>query len=93
MNKLPSREHRQLIRYSNDVGFNKRYTTIALYAIFVLLIGMICVYFLLNTEQYVSIFETIKGFVTPIFIGMMIAYILNPIMNFFENQAPSLGLT
>ena len=86
MNKLPSREHRQLIRYSNDVGFNKRYTTIALYAIFVLFIGMICVYFLLNTEQYVSIFETIKSFVTPIFIGMMIAYILNPIMNFFENE-------
>lgn len=86
MNKQPHREHRHLIRYSNDVGFNKRYTTIAIYAIFVLIIGMICVYFLLNTEQYVSIFDTIKNFITPIFAGMMIAYILNPFLNFFEKQ-------
>lgn len=86
MNKQPRREHRHLIRYSNDVGFNKRYTTIAIYAIFVLIVGMICVYFLLNTEQYVSIFDTIKGIILPIFIGMMIAYILNPFLNFFEKQ-------
>ncbi len=84
MNKQPRREHRHLIRYSNDVGFNKRYTTIAIYAIFVLIIAMICIYFLLNTEEYTSIFDTIRNIITPIFAGMMIAYILNPFMEFFE---------
>lgn len=84
MNKEPRREHRHLIRISNDVGFNKRYTTIAFYAILVLIIGVICVYFLMNTEQYVNIFDTLKSIITPIFTGMLIAYILNPCLNLFE---------
>lgn len=84
--KEPRREHKQLIRMSNDVGFNKRYTTIALYAVMVLIIGVICIYFLMNTDQYINVFHTIKNILIPIFVGMLIAYILNPCMRFFENH-------
>lgn len=86
MNKEPRREHRHLIRISNDVGFNKRYTTIAFYAVIVLIFAMVCVYFLLNTEEYTGIFRTIKSIITPIFTGMIIAYILNPCLVMFEQH-------
>lgn len=86
MNKEPRREHHHLIRISNDVGFNKRYTTIAFYAIIVLIFAVICVFFLLNTKQFSSIFDTIGSIITPIFSGMVIAYILNPCLELFENQ-------
>lgn len=84
MKKHPERKH--LFSFDQNVGFNKKYTTIALYAILVLAFGVVCVYFLLNNDKYAVFFSTIKGIVFPIFAGMVIAYILNPIMKLFEEK-------
>lgn len=85
MKKKTPHEHHHLVRLSNNVGFNKKYTTIAIYTLIVLLFAVVCVYFLLNNDRYTSIFDTLQGIVSPIFFGMLIAYILNPFLNFFEN--------
>jgi len=64
--------------------FNKRYFTIALY---VFLTISACVLFYLLVQNFDSVRNAFASFfntVKPIFYGFIIAYILNPIMNFIE---------
>lgn len=84
MKKYPERKHR--LSFDQNIGFNKKYTTIALYTILVLVFGVICVYFLINNDKYASFFSTLEGIVFPIFTGMVLAYILNPILKLFEEK-------
>ncbi len=84
MKKTPDRKH--LFSFDHNVGFNKKYTTIALYALLVLAFGAVCVYFLIHNDKYDNVFDTLGDIVFPIFTGMVIAYILNPIMKFFEEK-------
>ncbi len=84
MKKAPERKH--LLNFDHNIGFNKKYTTIALYAVLILCFGAVCVYFLINNDKYASAFATISGIITPIFIGMVLAYILNPFLKLFEQQ-------
>lgn len=79
-------ENKHLFSFDHNVGFNKKYTTIAFYAILVLVFGVVCVYFLFNNDQYASVFSTLKGIFFPIFTGMVLAYILNPILKLFEER-------
>jgi predicted PurR-regulated permease PerM len=85
MKKEQRREHHHLVRFVHNIGINKKYTTIALYALAVLSFALICIYFLLHPENYTSVFETVSSIVSPIFIGLIIAYLLNPFLEFFEN--------
>ena len=66
---------------------NKKYTTIALYACMVVLFAVICVYFLLGIDKnrYSDLFGKINDILLKILIGAVVAYILNPIVNFFEH--------
>lgn len=66
---------------------NKKYTTIAIYACIVILFAALCVYIMLSIERgsFSSLGSAIRGIVSKIFIGAIIAYILNPIVTFFEN--------
>ena len=65
--------------------FNKKNTTYAIYACGVILFAVLCIGFLVNRESYVGVF---KGFfsdvISPIFYGLIIAYLLNPILKTFE---------
>ncbi|MBQ8287692.1 MAG: AI-2E family transporter [Clostridia bacterium] len=85
MKKEPHHEHRHVVRSSHNVGFNKKYTTIALYALITLFIAAVFIFFLMNGDKYTRVFEFFVGILSPIFIGMLIAYLLNPCMSFFEN--------
>lgn len=85
MKKERHHEHHHLVRFAHNIGFNKKYTTIAIYALLVLAFALICVYFLLNQDSYASAFETVQGIISPIFTGLIIAYLLNPFLQFFEN--------
>ena len=85
MNKEPHHEHRHIVRSSHNVGFNRKYTTIALYALITLFIAAVFIFFLMNGDKYSSVFDFITGIFIPIFLGMLIAYLLNPCMSFFEN--------
>lgn len=66
--------------------FNKKYTTIAFYACLVVLFAVVCVYFLLQLGQgrFSTLAADLGNILLTIFIGGVIAYILNPIVNFFE---------
>ncbi|MBQ8381919.1 MAG: AI-2E family transporter [Clostridia bacterium] len=85
MKKEPHHEHRHVVRSSHNVGFNKKYTTIALYALITLFIAAVFIFFLMNSEKCISVFEFFMSILSPILIGMLIAYLLNPCMSFFEN--------
>lgn len=66
--------------------FNKKYTTIAFYACLVVLFAVVCVYFLLQLGEgrFSALADDLSGILLTIFIGAVIAYILNPIVNIFE---------
>lgn len=66
--------------------FNKKYTTIAFYACLVVLFAVVCVYFLLQLGEgrFSALANDLSGILLTIFIGAVIAYILNPIVNLFE---------
>ncbi|MGM9637679.1 MAG: AI-2E family transporter [Eubacteriales bacterium] len=67
--------------------FNKKYTTVAFYACLVILFAVVCVYLLLSLDKgrFASLSATLRSIISKIFIGAIIAYILDPIVNFFEN--------
>lgn len=67
--------------------FNKKYTTVAFYACLVILFAVVCVYFLLSLDKgrFASLSGTLRSIIAKIFIGAIIAYILDPIVSFFEN--------
>ena len=85
MKKERRHEHHHLIRFNHNTGFNKKYTTIAIYSLIVIAFALLCIYFLMNQDSYASVFNTIKAIISPIFIGLIIAYLLNPFLEFFEN--------
>ncbi len=86
MKKDIRQEQKVKVKESHNVGFNKKYTTIALYALSVLAVLLLCIYFLLNDKSRTAIWNTVLEIVSPIFIGMVIAYLLNPCLNFFEHR-------
>lgn len=67
--------------------FNKKYTTVAFYACLVILFAVICTYLLLSLDKgrFDSLSATLHSIISKIFIGAIIAYILDPIVCFFEN--------
>lgn len=85
MKKETHHEHRHIVRSSHNIGFNRKYTTIALYSLITLFIAAVFIFFLLNGDKYSSVFDFISGILSPILLGILIAYLLNPCMSFFEN--------
>lgn len=66
--------------------FNRKYTTFAVYACIVVLFSIVCVYFAIHAEALGSIISLIWGILGPIVLGAVVAYIINPIVNFFERK-------
>ena len=68
------------------INFNKQYTTIAIYALLVILCGILCVFtFTHFSDVWAKIVNFIDIFM-PIFYGMAIAYLIYPIVRFFEKR-------
>ena len=64
---------------------NKRYNTVALYAILVLAINVLLVVAILKFESILNILGDILSILSPIIWGIGIAFLINPIMVFLEN--------
>lgn len=64
--------------------FNSRYNTIALYAIIVFAICLLMIMVAFRIEIFTSAFSKIISVSSPIIWGFVIAYLLNPVMKFFE---------
>ncbi len=68
------------------IDFNKKYTTLAVYACIVVLFSIVCVYFAIHSDSLAAIVSLIWGIIGPIVFGAVLAYILSPIVNFFERK-------
>ena len=66
--------------------FNKKYTTIAIYACLVIIFTMLCVYLVIDDVAISDITAKVNDFMTPILVGLLITYLVNPIYNFFDRK-------
>ncbi len=66
--------------------FNKRYGTIALYAAGVVFLCIFAVFSVLHLDVVWGILTGIFSVLTPILLGAMLAYVLCPIVRFFETR-------
>lgn len=64
--------------------FNSKYTTIAIYVIIVFVICLLFVSMVFNNEKYIHYIKLVFKVLAPVIWGGVIAYLLNPIMKFFE---------
>lgn len=67
-------------------NFNRRYTTIAIYAVLVIVISAVIISAVHNLKALLSALSMLWGLLTPFILGFVIAYILNPILNAFEKH-------
>ena len=68
------------------MNFNKQYTTVAIYALLVILCGILCVFTFTHFEAvWTKVIDFLNIFM-PIFYGMAIAYLVYPIVKFFERK-------
>ena len=63
---------------------NKKYNTITLYVLLVIAISLIMIVSLFKFSKILTVLEQIIAVLMPIIWGLIIAYLLNPIMKFFE---------
>lgn len=66
------------------VNWNKKYTTIAIYALLVIALAVLFVVFVFKFDDFKSTFSWIGSVAAPLISGIAIAYILNPLMMWFE---------
>jgi len=61
--------------------FNKKNTTYAIYACGVILFAVLCIGFMTNKSSFVRVWDSLfNAIISPIFFGIIIAYLLNPIL-------------
>lgn len=68
------------------VNWNRKYTTIAVYALLVIALAVLFVVFVFRFKEFKDTFSWVGGVAAPVIIGIVIAYILNPLMMYFENR-------
>ena len=69
------------------LNWNKKYTTIAVYACLVIFFTIILINFMIQRDFVGDAFALIVSVLSPIIYGIVIAYLLNPVMMFFEKKA------
>ena len=61
--------------------FNKKNTTYAIYACGVILFAVLCVGFMTNKSSFIRVWDNLfNAIISPIFFGIIIAYLLNPVL-------------
>ncbi len=68
------------------LGWNRKYTTIAVYSLIVILLSMVFLSVLRNLTFVGQAISAALGVLMPIIYGFAIAYLLNPLMCFFERH-------
>ncbi len=66
--------------------WNKKYTTIAVYALIVIVLAILFVVFIFKYDSFANGFSWLSEVVAPIVIGICIAYVINPLVMWFENR-------
>ena len=65
---------------------NKKYFTISIYTTIVILIGCIIFRFITQWSTTSKFISQLWGILFPFFMGFLIAYILNPVVSFFQRN-------
>lgn len=68
------------------VNWNKKYTTVAAYALTVIIISILFVVFVFKFDSFKQTFSWVGKIGAPIICGIVIAYILNPLMMWLEGK-------
>lgn len=68
------------------INWNRKYTTIAVYALSVIIVTILFVKFVFNLDSFKQTFSWVGGVAAPLIWGITIAYILNPLMMYLENK-------
>ena len=68
------------------IEWNKKYTTIAIYAGVVILLGIVGVFLAIRFSDLQSIFQRFYRVCKPLIYGFAFAYLLCPILNFHEKK-------
>lgn len=66
------------------VTWNKKYTTIAVYACIVILFTVVCCFFFFSNSDLGGSIKSFFSVFSPIVYGVIFAYLLNPVLRFFE---------
>ncbi len=69
------------------IDWNRKYTTIAVYTILVVIASLLCYHILHNFSSYQSALKRLVGVLLPVIYGFSIAFILNPVVRVFEKKA------
>ena len=69
------------------ISWNRKYTTIAVYALIVILFAVLCTFFFLNYNDFGKYVSNFLSVFNPIFYGILFAYILNKILKPLETKA------
>jgi len=71
---------------------NPKYTTIAIYALIVLTLAMVCQYALENLGMVMGFLGKVTGFIVPVIYGVVFAFLLNPLLRTMESRLlPRIG--
>ncbi|MBE6618439.1 MAG: AI-2E family transporter [Ruminococcaceae bacterium] len=69
------------------ISFNKKYSTIALYAVAIILFAVICVKaIIVSPVGLSSVWGGIRQIIKTLFYALIVAYIMSPVMNFFHHK-------
>ena len=67
------------------IDWNLNYTTIAIYALIVILFAVFCAFIFLNNNDFGKYLSAFISVFNPILYGILFAYLMNYIVRFFEN--------
>jgi|GEM_PF-41702 len=81
------KKNQEKVIYDRRAGGNtKKYVTIGLTAFTVLAASIFLVFCFVQKEDFSYLFDGIKSALAPVFVGAVLAYIMNPLMSFFERK-------
>ncbi len=66
------------------VNWNKKYTTVAVYSLIVIAVAVLFVVFVFKFDSFAQGFSWIGEVAAPLIIGIVVAYIVNPLMMWIE---------
>lgn len=68
------------------INWNRKYTTIAVYTLIVIALAVLFVVFVFRFDSFAQSFSKFSGVLAPAICGIVIAFILNPLMMYIENK-------
>lgn len=68
------------------INWNKKYTTVAVYSLIVIAVAVLFVVFVFKFDSFKQGFSWIGEVSAPLIIGVVIAYIVNPLMMWIEKN-------